>query len=190
MEPAPNAPGARLVKVKGPGPVPVCLRVNDRLYCLPLEPRCSLLDALRQHLGLTGTKRVCNLGECGACTVLLDSRPINACITLAVECDGRSITTIEGIATDGRLDPLQEAFIRCDAVQCGFCTPGQIMAARAFLARNPNPSEEQIRRAMAGNLCRCGTYDQIVQAVRLACRDGGAPSADCGRPDAAARRRR
>ncbi len=161
-----RAGGAMMVTVAGPGPVPVRLQINRSVYHLSLDPRRSLLDALRLDLGLTGTKRVCNLGECGACTVLLDGRPIDACITLALECEGHEITTIEGLAADGRLDPVQEAFIRFDAVQCGFCTPGQVLAAKALLARNPRPSDEEIRHAMAGNLCRCGTYTNIVQAIR------------------------
>lgn len=158
--------GAMMVTVAGPGPVPATLRVNGSIYRIDLEPRRSLLDALRLDLGLTGAKRVCNLGECGACTVLLDGRPIYACITLALECQGYEITTIEGLVVDGRLDPVQEAFVRHDAVQCGFCTPGQILAAKALLSRTSDPTDEEIRHAMAGNLCRCGTYRQIFEAIR------------------------
>lgn len=152
--------------VSGPRPATITLRVNQQDYRLDLEPRCSLLDALRTRLGLTGAKRVCNLGECGACTVLLDGRPVYACLTLAIECQNREIVTIEGLAVDGKLDPVQEAFVRHDAVQCGFCTPGQVLAAKALLAGKGDPSDEEIRRAMAGNLCRCGTYSHIVEAIR------------------------
>ncbi|HVC31909.1 MAG TPA: (2Fe-2S)-binding protein [Chloroflexota bacterium] len=152
--------------VAGPGPVPVTLRVNGQVHRLGLEPRRSLLDALRLGLGLTGAKRVCNLGECGACTVLIDDEPIYSCLTLALECQGRAVTTIEGLAADGTLDPVQDAFVGCDAVQCGFCTPGQVLAAKALLDDHPDPTDEQIRRGMAGNLCRCGTYTHIVEAIR------------------------
>ncbi len=160
------ASGATMVTVAGPRPVPVQLQINRSVYRLNLDPRRSLLDALRIDLGLTGTKRVCNLGECGACTVLLDGRPINACITLALECQDHEITTIEGLTVDGRLDPVQEAFIRFDAVQCGFCTPGQVLAAKALLVRNPRPRDDEVRHAMAGNLCRCGTYTNILLAIQ------------------------
>lgn len=156
----------------GPSPTMVTLRINGQTHSLSLEPRRSLLDTLRQDLGLTGAKRVCNLGECGACTVLLDGKPVYSCLALAIECQGHEVTTIEGLAVDGRLDPVQEAFVRADAVQCGYCTPGQILTAKALLAENPRPSEAEIRRALAGNLCRCGTYLQILEALRLLSVDG------------------
>jgi xanthine dehydrogenase YagT iron-sulfur-binding subunit len=159
-------PAAIIAPVTGPGPVPVTLRINGQMYRLSLEPRWSLLDVLRENLGLTGAKRVCNLGECGACTVLLDGRPVYSCITLALECEKHDVTTIEGLAVEGKLDPVQEAFIRCDAVQCGFCTPGQVLAAKALLAQNPHPTDQEIIRAMAGNLCRCGAYPHIFNAIR------------------------
>ncbi len=178
------ASGATMVTVAGPKPVPVQLHVNGSVYRLDLDPRRSLLDALRIDLGLTGTKRVCNLGECGACTVLLDGRPIDACITLALECQGHEITTIEGLTVDGRLDPVQEAFIRFDAVQCGFCTPGQVLAAKALLARNPRPREDEVRHAMAGNLCRCGTYTNILLAIQSLTSDPDpSPAPPLDRPD-------
>lgn len=162
--------------VAGPGPVPITLRVNGKTHQLLAEPRRSLLEVLRADLGLTGAKRVCNLGECGACTVLIAGRPTYACIALAIEQQGVDILTIEGLSSHGQLDPVQEAFVREDAVQCGFCTPGQILAAKALLDRDPNPSDEAIKHAMAGNLCRCGTYTQILQAVRSlrSGRSGGA----------------
>ena len=159
-------PAAIIAPVTGPGPVPVTLRINGQMHRLSLEPRRSLLDALREDLGLTGAKRVCNLGECGACTVLLDGRPVYSCITLALECEKHDVTTIEGLAVEGKLDPVQEVFIRCDAVQCGFCTPGQVLAAKALLAQNPHPTDQEIIRAMAGNLCRCGAYSHIFNAIR------------------------
>lgn len=124
----------------------------------------TLLDLLRDTLGLTGSKRVCDRGECGACTVLLDGEPVYSCLTLANGCEGRSVTTIEGI--DGVGQALQAAFVREDAAQCGFCTPGQLMAAAALLASDPSPSDDDIRAAMSGNLCRCGTYPKILRAIR------------------------
>lgn len=153
-------------QVSGPGPTPILLCINQLEYRLSVEPRRSLLDVLREDLGLTGAKRVCNLGECGACTVLLDGQTIYSCLTLAVECAGHVITTVEGLGTDGKLDPVQEAFIRRDAVQCGFCTPGQVLAARALLTDTPCPSITEIQHGMAGNLCRCGTYTHIVEAIQ------------------------
>lgn len=155
-----------MAPLAGPGPTPITLQVNRQTYHLEVEPRRSLLDALRFDLGLTGAKRVCNLGECGACTVLADGRPIYSCLALALEYQNRSITTIEGLAVDGKLDPVQEAFIRCDAVQCGFCTPGQVLAVKALLQENPRPTDEAIQKALAGNLCRCGTYGHIRDAIR------------------------
>lgn len=165
--------------VAGPGPVPIFLRVNGKVHQLLVEPRRSLLEALREDLGLTGAKRVCNLGECGACTVLVDGRPTCSCIALAIEQQEAEILTIEGLSSHGQLDPIQEAFVGEDAVQCGFCTPGQIMAAKALLDYDPDPSDEAIRQAMAGNLCRCGTYTHILQALRglraAPGRSGGTP---------------
>lgn len=151
--------------IRGPGAVPVTLTVNGAPRELEVEPRTTLLDALRQDLHLTGTKRVCDRGACGACTVLLDGEAIYSCMTLAVACEGRSIETIESLSADGELHPIQEAFIEEDGYQCGFCTPGQIMAAKSLLARNAEPDVEAIRRGMAGNLCRCGAYQKIFRAV-------------------------
>lgn len=125
----------------------------------------TLLTTLRDRLGLTGTKLVCGRGECGACTVLLDGVSVYSCLTLTAACDDRAVTTIEGIGRDGELHPVQTAFIQYDALQCGFCTPGQILAAIALLGDNPNPSEDDVRHGMSGNLCRCGTYPKIVRAV-------------------------
>ena len=149
----------------------VRLRVNGVEHALALEPRHTLLDTLRYDLQLTGTKKVCDMGDCGACTVLLDGTPVYSCLTLAVACDGREITTVEGLAHGGEteaLDPVQQAFIECDAFQCGFCTPGQIMSLRALLNQTANPSDEDILRAVTGNLCRCGAYLNILRAGRRA----------------------
>ena len=141
------------------------LTVNGKPYEVAASGRDTLLGVLRGRLALSGTKLVCGRGECGACTVLLDGKPAYACLTLAAACEGVAVTTIEGLGAPDRLHALQEAFIAHDAVQCGFCTPGQIMAAAALLAENPHPSEEQVRHGMSGNLCRCGTYPKIVRAV-------------------------
>ena len=130
----------------------------------------SLLDVIRDQLTLTGTKECCTEGECGACTVLVNGRAVNSCLVLAVECDGEAVTTIEGLAGNGTLDPLQQAFIDMGAVQCGFCIPGMIVAARYLLSRNPSPSEEEIKEGLAGNLCRCAGYSRIIGAVALAAR--------------------
>src|SRR5438034_4992440 len=138
--------------------LPITLNVNGAEHALVLEPRRTLLDALREDLQLTGTKKVCDMGDCGACTVLVDGRAMYACLLLAVDCEGRRITTIEGLARDGRLDPVQQAFIEADAFQCGFCTPGQVMSLRALLDEQAAPSDEEILRAVSGNLCRCGAY--------------------------------
>jgi CO/xanthine dehydrogenase Mo-binding subunit/aerobic-type carbon monoxide dehydrogenase small subunit (CoxS/CutS family) len=146
------------------------LKINGESYQLKVKPNLLLLDLLRYDLGLTGTKRGCDTGECGACTVLLDGRPINSCITLAVEADGKNILTIEGLAKNGQLHPLQEAFIKTGAFQCGFCTPGMLLSAKALLDVNSNPQEEEIKKAMAGNVCRCTGYVKIIDAVNLAVR--------------------
>jgi carbon-monoxide dehydrogenase small subunit len=146
----------------------ITLTVNGETEFLEVESHWTLLQVLREDLDLTGTKDGCNNGECGACTVLFDGEPVNACLVLAVEADGHEVVTIEGLAQDGALDPLQRAFINRNAVQCGFCTPGMIISARALLDRNPRPSEMEIRQAIAGNLCRCTGYTRIVEAVQEA----------------------
>lgn len=151
----------------------VTLQVNGSDRALVLEPRRTLLDALRDDLALTGTKKVCDMGDCGACTVLIDGRAMYACLRLAVDCVGQQITTIEGLAQDGVLDPVQEAFIAADAFQCGFCTAGQIMSLKGLLNETPMPSEAHLRRAITGNLCRCGAYPNILQAGRLAAANHG-----------------
>jgi len=146
----------------------VTLRVNDGAYTLAVEPRRTLLDALRHDLNLTGSKKVCDMGNCGACTVLVGGRAMYSCLLLAVDCADREITTIEGLADGDELDPVQQAFIEADAFQCGFCTPGQVMSVRALLNEVAAPSEDEIRRAVSGNLCRCGAYQNIVKAGRRA----------------------
>jgi aerobic-type carbon monoxide dehydrogenase small subunit (CoxS/CutS family) len=133
-----------------------------------LEPRRTLLDALRGDLQLTGTKKVCDMGDCGACTVLVAGRAMYACLLLAVDCDGRQITTIEGLSQNGQLAPIQQAFTQADAFQCGFCTPGQIISLHALLQETPAPTDADIRRAVSGNLCRCGAYLNILHAGRIA----------------------
>jgi xanthine dehydrogenase YagT iron-sulfur-binding subunit len=146
----------------------VMLQVNGGAHAVVAEPRLTLLDALRDELNLTGTKKVCDMGNCGACTVLVDGTAVYSCLTLAIDCDGRAITTIEGLERDGELDPVQRAFLQADGFQCGFCTPGQIMSVRGLLNAIPEPSEAEIRRAVTGNLCRCGAYLNIVKAGQLA----------------------
>jgi aerobic-type carbon monoxide dehydrogenase small subunit (CoxS/CutS family) len=153
---------------RGPGPVLVTLQVNGQDYRVSVEPRRTLLSVLREELGLIGTKLGCSEGNCGACTVLLDGETVYACLTLAIECEGHAVRTIEGISTGGRLHPVQEAFIEKDGYQCGFCTPGQVMSAVALLEHNPHPTADEVRRGMAGNLCRCGAYPNIIDAVLAA----------------------
>ena len=152
----------------GPGPAPVELEVNGVAHLLTVEPRVTLADALRDRIGLTGTKVVCGRGACGACTVLMDGKTVCSCLVLAQEASGKSITTIEGLAADGKLTPLQEAFIAADALQCGFCTSGMILSAKALLDREPKPTRKAIREAVSGNLCRCGTYNHVFEAVERA----------------------
>src|SRR5919108_716009 len=153
--------------------VAVTLRVNGADHELRLDPRVTLLDALRDALGLTGTKKGCDQGACGACTVLLDGKRVVSCLTLAAQCDGREVTTIEGLSQAGELHPLQQAFIRHDAFQCGYCTAGQILSAVCLLAEGRARSDEEIREFMNGNLCRCGAYPNIVAAIREVAETGG-----------------
>ncbi len=153
------------IAARGPSKTPITLIVNGEPREVLVEPRRTLLDALRKDLGLTGAKKACDEGTCGACTVLLDGRPIYACMALALECEGRAIETIEGLARNGKLHPIQQAFIEEDALQCGFCTPGQIMSVKALLDENPQPTLEDVKRALSGNLCRCGAYPKIFKAA-------------------------
>ena len=160
------------VKVYGPGKVPIELTVNGTRHALQVEPRVTLLDALRDHLDITGAKRVCDRGECGACTVLLDNQTVYACSVLAIEAQGKQITTVESFMQDGQLHPVQQAFVDNDASQCGFCTPGFVVATKAFLDRHPKPTPEEVRRGLSGNFCRCGTYHGIQQAVAQVAQKG------------------
>ena len=140
--------------------------INGRLYEEDIEPRILLSHFLRENIGLTGTHVGCVIGECGACSVLLDGKVVKSCLHFAVQADGREVTTIEGLAKDGQLNPVQEAFVKNYAFQCGYCTPGMVITSHALLQRNPNPSDEEIRKALAGNLCMCTGYVQIVDAVK------------------------
>jgi aerobic-type carbon monoxide dehydrogenase small subunit (CoxS/CutS family) len=148
------------------------LTVNGTERRIEVEDRWTLVELLRDHLGITGTKIGCDRGECGACTVLLDGKPVYSCSNLAVWADGRSVETVEGLARNGRLDPLQQAFIAHDAPQCGFCTSGQLMSAKGLLARNPRPTADEVRAGMTGNLCRCSGYNHYVEAVLAAAKGG------------------
>ena len=149
----------------GPGAVPVRLNVNGRPVDLRIEPRVTLLDALRMRADLTGNKRGCDRGTCGACTMLVDGRPIYSCSTLAIEVQGRQIRTVDGLASGDTLHPVQQAFCDKDALMCGFCTPGFIMASVGLLEKHPSPTPEQIRKGLDGNICRCGTFSRIFEAV-------------------------
>ena len=148
--------------------VPIVIEVNGVPFRLRVKTSALLLDVLREDLGMKGTKRGCDQGQCGACTVLLDGRPVLSCILLAVQADGKKITTIEGMAGEGKLHPLQDAFIAEGATQCGFCTPGMILSAKALLDQNSNPVDDEIRLAISGNLCRCTGYAKIIRAIKKA----------------------
>jgi xanthine dehydrogenase YagT iron-sulfur-binding subunit len=153
------------VKVYGPGKVPIELTINGKQYALQLEPRVTLLDALRDHLDITGAKRVCDRAECGACTVLMEGKPVYACSVLAIDAQRKPIITIESFMEGDQLHPVQQAFVENDASQCGFCTPGFVVAFQAFLDKHPNATAEEIRRGLSGNLCRCGTYHGLQLAA-------------------------
>ena len=144
------------------------LTVNGTLYKLSVQPWETLVEVIRDNLGLTGTKEGCGLGECGVCTVIMDGKTVNSCLVLATEADGKQITTIEGLADGDKLHPIQEAFIEQGGLQCGFCTPGMIMSAKALLDENPSPDEEEIRKGIAGNFCRCTGYTKIIESVKAA----------------------
>ena len=153
------------VPVYGPGKVPMEFTINGKLHKVSLEPRVTLLDALRDQFELTGAKRVCDRAECGACTVLMENKPVYACSVLAIEAQHKPITTVESLIQAGKLHPVQQAFIENDASQCGFCTPGFVLACKALLDKHPRPTPEDVRRGLSGNLCRCGTYAGIRQAM-------------------------
>jgi xanthine dehydrogenase YagT iron-sulfur-binding subunit len=152
----------------GPDKAPLTLQVNGRRETLLVEPRRTLLEALRLDLGLTGTKQGCDMGNCGACTVVVDGAAIYSCLSLAIDCAGAQVTTVEGLGASGELAALQQAFLQHDALQCGFCTPGQLMAAHALLGQNARPTRDEVVAGMSGNLCRCGAYCGIVKAVLAA----------------------
>ena len=153
------------VPVHGPGKVPMEFSINGKSYKAELEPRVTLLDALRDQFELTGAKRVCDRAECGACTVLMDNKPVYACSVLAIEAQHRAVTTVESLMAEEKLHPVQQAFVENDASQCGFCTPGFVVSCKAFLDAHPHPTSEDIRRGLSGNLCRCGTYNGIQRAI-------------------------
>src|SRR3954469_24822425 len=166
-------PDAAASGARGEHVLQVTLSVNGRPYVLAIEPRVTLLDALREYIGLTGTKKGCDRGQCGACTVLANGRRINSCLTLALAHQGEEITTVEGLARGGALHPVQQAFVEYDAFQCGYCTPGQLCSAVGLLSEANNKlSEDQIREGMSGNICRCGAYPNIVAAVKKAAGEG------------------
>lgn len=154
----------------------ITLNVNHQFYSVLVEPDELLVDVLREKLGLTGTKKGCGTGDCGACTVIMDGRSVTSCLVLAVAAEGKAITTIEGLAPEGQLDPIQQSFLDHHAVQCGFCTPGLVLSTKALLDENPHPSEDEIRRGISGNLCRCTGYQKIVEAIQAVAEDldGGA----------------
>ncbi len=147
----------------------ITLEINNRVYEIPVDPKDLLVDVVRKKVALTGTKKGCGQGDCGACTVLIDGEPVLSCITLAIACQGKKITTIEGlVAEDGKLHPIQQSFVDHGAVQCGFCTPGMILSSKSLLDKNSRPSEEEIKRGIAGNICRCTGYKRIVAAISAA----------------------
>jgi xanthine dehydrogenase YagT iron-sulfur-binding subunit len=160
------------VPVHGPGKVPMTFNVNGKTYKASLEPRVTLLDALRDSLDITGAKRVCDKAECGACTVLLDDKPVYACSMLAIEGQGKKITTVEALMENGKLHPVQQAFVDNDASQCGFCTPGFVVACKAMLDKHPDPTPDDLLHELSGNICRCGTYAGIRGAIAQAARKG------------------
>ena len=164
------APPDQAAGIVGPGAVPITLQINGKPYSLKVEPRVTLLDALRNRLDLTGAKKVCDRGVCGACTVIMDGRPVYACNVLAVEAAGHSLVTIEGLGTAEKLHPVMAAFVNHDAQQCGFCTPGFVVACKAFLDKHPHPTMQDIEQGLGGNVCRCGTYVGIREAVLEAAR--------------------
>ena len=148
--------------------IEITLNVNGITYTLDIRPQRTLVEVLRETLGLTGTKKSCNEGECGACTVLMDGKPVASCLVLAIDAQGKEIVTIEGLAVSEKLHPIQEAFLKHGAIQCGFCTPGMVMSAKAYLDEHPMPTSTEVRKAIAGNLCRCTGYQQIVDSIMAA----------------------
>jgi aerobic-type carbon monoxide dehydrogenase small subunit (CoxS/CutS family) len=166
--------------ILGPDAVPLALKVNGQLKTVTVEPRVTLLRALRNQLDLTGAKEVCERGSCGACTVLLDGEPVCSCLMLAADAVGHEITTVEGLGTPEKMSPVQAAFVEADAMQCGFCTPGFVVSATALLRRNPNPTLDEIKDGLAGNLCRCGTYSRLFEGVQKAAKAQARPAGKRG----------
>lgn len=162
--------------VRGPGPIPITLNVNGQARTINIEPATTLLEALRLQCGLTGPKEICDRGACGGCSVMIDGTLVVSCMMLALDAEDARITTVEGLASDGVLDPVQENFVRHDALQCGYCTPGFVMAGRALLNRKPKPTLAEIKKGLSGNICRCGTYTNIFNAILEA--SGQAPIGD------------
>ena len=160
-----EATAAPAPAVAGPGPVPITLNLNGKPVKLSVEPRVTLIDALRNYLDMTGAKRVCDRGTCGACTVIMNGKTVYSCTVLAIDAQGKNIETIEGLATGNNLHPVSRAFVDNDAQQCGYCTPGFVMACKGFLDEHPNPTEADVNHGLGGNLCRCGTYMGVRQAV-------------------------
>lgn len=158
-------------KIAGPGEVPITLQINGKPYRTSVEPRTTLLDTLRHRLDLTAAKRVCDRGTCGACTVIIDTKVMYSCTVLAIDAVGRQIQTLEGISQNGKPHPVSQAFVNNDAQQCGYCTPGFVMAAKGFLDKHPNPSYEDVKKGLGGNLCRCGTYVGVRKAVLEAAKE-------------------
>jgi xanthine dehydrogenase YagT iron-sulfur-binding subunit len=156
---------AQSAKVVGPGEVPITLQINGKPYKISVEPRTTLLDTLRHRLDITAAKRVCDRGTCGACTVSVDGKAMYSCTVLAIDAQGRQIQTLEGLSQNGKAHPVSKAFVANDAQQCGYCTPGFVMAAKTFLDHNPNPTYEEVKAGLGGNLCRCGTYMGVRKAV-------------------------
>lgn len=159
--------------IKGPGEIPITLNINGKTHRVRVEPRVTLLDLMRNRLDITGAKKVCDKATCGACTVLLDGDPVYACSVLAVEAEGRAVTTVEGLGSSKNLTKVQESFVERDAQQCGFCTPGFVMASTAFVRDNPNATVDEVREGLGGNLCRCGTYAGMMLAVSDAAKNKG-----------------
>jgi len=165
--------------IVGPDKTTIDFTLNGKSTQIETEPWQTLLDTLRNEQGLTGAKRVCDRGACGACTVIVDGLAVNACSMLAIDVAGKKVTTVEGLATGDQLTPLQQAFVECDALQCGFCTPGMVVSCTALLEKNPSPSRDEIKKEIAGNLCRCGTYQNVCEAVEKAAKaTKGAPGAN------------
>jgi xanthine dehydrogenase YagT iron-sulfur-binding subunit len=168
----PDAAAQTGPRALGPGDVPVALMVNGKRLELQIEPRVTLLDAIRNRADLTGNKRVCDRGTCGACTMIVDGRTVYSCSTLAIDVVGKQIRTVDGLSTGNTLNPVQQAFCDVDALMCGFCTPGFVVAATALLERNPNPTREQVAKGLDGNICRCGTFVRIMDATMAAAAKG------------------